>query len=397
MTAPIDFARHNEEVQRIWQAYHDRKPIRVPMNVNVSARYTLLNRDLNPAGYTFKSFISNPDVMWCHQLDRQWWIRHNVVCDQPMGPADAWTVSVDLQNSYEALWFGCPLEFWDDQCPDTRPILTDDRKRALFDAGLPEPFPASGWMARAWDYYEQFKARAQTEEFHGAPIRVGGVPGAGTDGPFTAACGLRGGTELMIDMLTDTDYYMELMDFIVTATIRRIRAYRERLGQAVESEAWGFADDSVQMLSVAQYETYVLPFHRRLCDEFGRKGPNSIHLCGNVQRLLPVIQRELNIQAFDTGFPVDHGALRKALGPDVQIYGGPHVGITHAGPPERLREEVRRVLQSGVMEGGRFILHEGNNLPPGTPLEHIAVMYDTCKEYGVYGGVETRDRPQFPT
>jgi uroporphyrinogen-III decarboxylase len=188
----------------------------------------------------------------------------------------------------------------------------------------------------------------------------------------------------MIDMLTDTDYYMELMDFIVTATVRRIKAYRERLGHAVESEAWGFADDSVQMLSVEQYETYVLPFHRRLTEEFGPKGPNSIHLCGDVQRLLPVIQRELNVQAFDTGFPVDHGALRKALGPDAQISGGPHVGITHAGPPERLREEVRRILQSGVMEGGRFILHEGNNLPPGTPLEHIAVLYETCKECGAY-------------
>jgi uroporphyrinogen-III decarboxylase len=386
VTTLIDFGRHNEEAQRIWQAYHDRKPVRVPMVVNASTRYTLFHPDANPEGWTFREYFSDPDVMFRHQLERQWWLRHNLVFDGPMGPAEAWTVNVELQNSYEALWFGCPLEFWDDQCPDTRPILGDDNKRALFDAGLPEPFPESGWMARAWDYYEHFKARAEREEFHDAPIRVGSVPGVGTDGPFTAACSVRGGVELMIDMLTDTDYYLELMDFIVTATIRRIQAYRERLGQPVESEAWGFADDSVQMLSLEQYEAYVLPFHRRFIEEFGRKGPNSIHLCGDVQRLLPLIQRELNVQAFDTGFPLDHGALRKTLGPEAQISGGPHVATVHQGPPERIRREVRGVLQSGVMEGGRFVLHEGNNLPPGTPLEHIAAMYEACKEYGVYAG-----------
>ncbi|MGQ9730719.1 MAG: uroporphyrinogen decarboxylase family protein [Candidatus Zipacnadales bacterium] len=382
--ASFDFAAHNAEVERIWQAYHSRQPIRVPMIINVSTRYTLFHPQVNPEARTFRDYFDDPDFMFRHQLDRQWWLRHHMIFDGPMGPPQEWVVNVDLQNSYEALWFGCPLEFWDDQCPDTRPILGDDNKRALFDRGLPEPFPTTGYIARAWEYYDQFCDRATREEFHGAPIRVGSVPGVGTDGPFTAACSIRGGTALMIDMLTDTDYYMELMDFITTATIQRIRAYRKRLGQPVESQAWGFADDSVQMLSAAQYEIYVLPFHRRLIEEFGRLGPNSIHLCGDVQHLLPVIQRELNVQSFDTGFPLDHGALRQVLGPDAQILGGPHVATVHAGPPPRIRKVVREILQSGVMEGGRFILHEGNNLPPGTPLSHIAAMYEACREFGRY-------------
>jgi len=384
VSVTVDFSEHNEEVSRIWEAYHARRPIRVPMVVNVAARYTLFSPDANPDGYTFEQYFGDPDIMFRHQLERQWWVRHNLVFDAEMGPAKAWTVNVDLQNSYEALWFGCPLEFWDDQCPDTHPFLTDDSKRAILDRGLPDPFPQSGWIARAWEYHDHFQERGQKEEFRGGAIRVGGVPGAGTDGPFTAACNLRGVEGAILDMRTDTDYFMDLMDFIVTATIERIRAYRERLGQPVESEAWGFADDSVQLLSVSDYETYVLPFHYRLIEAFGRKGPNSIHLCGDVSRLLPVIQRELNVQSFDTGFPVDHGALRQDLGPDTQILGGPHVALVHAGPPDRIRAAVRSILESGVTEGGRFILHEGNNLPPGTPPEHIRAMYETCREHGVY-------------
>jgi len=385
MAIRVDFARHNEEVARVWEAYHRREPIRVPVILGVSTRYTLFNTDANPEGYTFEDYFGDADTMFRHQLRHQWWIRHHLVSDAEMGPAKEWAVNVDLQNSYEALWFGCPLEFYDDQCPDTRPFLTDDSKRAIFDAGLPEPFPSDGWMARAWDYYEQFRQRAeQGEEFEGAPVRAGGVPGAGTDGPLTAACNLRGATEIMLDMRIDTDYFLELMDFIVTATIQRIRAYRERLGQPVESEAWGFADDSVQLLSVPDYRTYVLPFHQRLIAEFGAKGPNSIHLCGNVQRLLPVIQEELNVQSFDTGFPVDFGPLRKALGPDAQINGGPHIELLRTGTPGAIREEVRRILQSGVTEGGRFVLREANNLAPGTPPENVVAMYEACQEFGRY-------------
>lgn len=384
MREVVDFQQHNEEAARVWQAYRERRPIRVPMVVNVATRYTLFHPQANPDGYTFQQYFSDPDIMFRHQLERQWWIRHNLLSDAEMGPAKEWTVNVDLQNSYEALWFGCPLEFWDDQCPDTRPCLTDDNKRTILDRGLPDPFPEAGWIARAWEYRDYFAERSPKEEFRGAPIRVGTVPGLGTDGPFTAACNLRGVEGAILDMRVDTDYYLELMDFVVTATVERMRAYRKRLGQPVESEAWGFADDSVQLLSLRDYETYVLPFHRRLIEEFGSKGPNSIHLCGDVSRLLPVIQRELNVQSLDTGFPVDHGALRRALGPEAQIMGGPHVALVRSGPPERLRAEVRRILESGVTEGGRFILHEGNNLPPGTPPDHIATTYETCREYGRY-------------
>jgi uroporphyrinogen-III decarboxylase len=93
---------------------------------------------------------------------------------------------------------------------------------------------------------------------------------------------------------------------------------------------------------------------------------------------------ELNVQSFDTGFPVDHGWLREELGPDVRIQGGPHVELLRTGTPAQIREETRRILQSGVMEGGKFVLREGNNLAPGTPEENVAAMYAACREFGRY-------------
>jgi hypothetical protein len=36
------------------------------------------------------------------------------------------------------------------------------------------------------------------------------------------------------------------------------------------------------------------------------------------------------------------------------------------------------------MEGGRFILHEANNLPPRCPEENLRAMYGCCLEHGNY-------------
>lgn len=187
-----------------------------------------------------------------------------------------------------------------------------------------------------------------------------------------------------MDIYEDPEYARELLDFITEATITRIKAWRQFMGQPERTPSWGFTDDSIALLSVKTYEELVLPIHRRLVETFSEGGPNGIHLCGDATRHFPTLQRELNIQAFDTGFPVDFAWLRKTLGPDVEIHGGPHVAILHRGTAEEIRHAERAVLESGIMEGGRFHLTEGNNLPPRTPVENLEAAYNAAREFGVY-------------
>ena len=49
-----------------------------------------------------------------------------------------------------------------------------------------------------------------------------------------------------------------------------------------------------------------------------------------------------------------------------------------------MRDEVKRIFETGILEGRRLVLREGNNLAPYTPLEHIRAMYDAARELGVY-------------
>lgn len=382
--APIDFAAHNAQVREVMAAFNAAKPTRVPMILGIASRFTILSEEWNPDRITYREYFLDPDVMFHHQLRHQWFLRHQLPRDVEMGLPEVWTIPVDLQNSYSQLWHGAELRFIDGDVPDTPPFLTEENKWAFIEKGPPEPF--SGWMGRAWEYRERFaEIAAGGFEFEGRPVQAGGVPGMGTDGPFTTACALRGPTELCIDMYEDRAFFDALMELIVTATIRRVKAFRARMGQPVESTAWSVPDDSIALLSERCYREFVLPWHKRLIAEFGSVGPNATHLCGDATHLFRTMRDELNVQSFDTGFPVDHGWLRRELGPQVRINGGPHVELLRSGTPEQVRAETRRILESGVMAGGKFVLREGNNLAPGTPEENVAAMYAACQEFGRYG------------
>ncbi len=319
------------------------------------------------------------------QLQSQRYIRYNLLQDAEMGPPrDGWQVGVDLQNYYEAAWFGAQIEYRDGQVPDTSPILTGDRKHTLFDQGVPDPF-TGGVMKRAWTLYDQMIANMPSYSLDGLPVLSVGPPaGAGTDGPMTVACSLRGATQLCMDFYEDPDYARELLRFITEATIHRIRAFRKRLGHDPKPTVWGFADDSIELLSVDMYVEFVLPYHKMLLSELAGEGPHSIHLCGNVDRLMPTLKRELNLNTWDAGFPVDYGRMRDALGPDFQIQTGPKVSTLLHGTPEHVDAECAAILESGIMTGGRFILREANNLSPCTPVENLTAMYSAAHKYGMY-------------
>ncbi|HEX2999211.1 MAG TPA: uroporphyrinogen decarboxylase family protein [Armatimonadota bacterium] len=386
MENAVDFAAHNAEVAQVWEAYHRRQPIRVPVILGINPRYTMFRHPANPRGIQFADYLRDPQLMLERQCEHEYWIRHHVPQDAPMGlPADGWHIHVDFQNTYEAVWFGCPWILRDGQVPDAAPLLADDtKKNLLFERGIPDPF-TGGEMARNWEFYAYFK-RKQEEGFtwKDRPIAAVSPTGLGTDGPMTIACCLRGATEFCTDLLADTGYALQLLEYITEATIQRIQAYRKHLGMPLKTQSWGFADDSIQLLSTGMYRELILPFHRRLVETFAESGPNGIHLCGDATRHFPLIREELKVDSFDTGYPVDFAWLRRTLGPDVQIQGGPTVMLLQHGSPAAVDAEVRRICESGILAGGRFILRDANNVPPGVPLENLQALYQAAKQYGRY-------------
>jgi uroporphyrinogen decarboxylase len=393
LTQKVDFQQHNEEVGRVWDAYWRRQPGRVPTTVSGSIRNLFGNPAINDTGYTFEDFFTRPEAQIRCQLAYQRWVRHNLLCDQEMGtPAHGWQIAIDFQNSYEAGWMGCPLVCHGNDVPDTVEILKDD-KRKLYRLKPPDPPWSGTLLARALEFFEAMHSECPQLEFEGRPVLPpGALPGEGTDGPFDLAYKLRGATEVCLDMLDDPGYFHDLMGFITEHIIERIKAIRRWRWQRFPGAAdegqfkrpYGFADDAICLLSAAQYEEFIYPYHCRIVEAFSDGGPTSIHLCGDATRHFRFLRDRLRVMSFDTGFPVDFGALRRELGPDVEIRGGPTVMLLKNGTPAAIREDVRRICASGIMAGGRFILREANNLAPGTPIENVVAFYEAAKEFGQY-------------
>lgn len=378
--ANLDFAAHNAEVRSVWDAFHNRKPIRVPAVVGTNTRFFMLNPEANDTGVQFKEYSEDPDVMFDTQLRFQRWSKFNLMQDVELGIPERWWTSVDFQNYYEAAWFGCKVHYIVGQVPDTQPDFADNPERVM-EHGLPDPF--DGLFAKGQQYYEHLKERAKAG-FMDRPVDVA-APGMGTDGPMTVACNLFGADFVCETMAEDPDRLHLLFDFITQASILRMAAWRAVGGIEGKNDGFGIADDSVALISTTMYKEHVLPFHRRFFEAFGTGKGHGIHLCGNATRHFKTIVEELGVDNFDTGFPVDFAKLREELGPDVLIQGGPHIEFLRTRTPAEVYEESRRILQSGVMAGGRFLLREGNNLAPGTPLENIEAMHQAAVDFGKYG------------
>mgnify|MGYP005837636101 CR=1 FL=1 len=378
-----DFAAHNAEIKEMWQAYHAGQPYRVPLTLGISQRFYLLNPVLNPDRVSFRDYTLNPEVMLSCQLRNAHWAAFHLAMDAPRGlPEEGWSVNVDFQNYYEAAFLGAEVIFREGQVPDTIPPLRGEDGPRRIDTLPWHDFMNGEWMERNFRTWRHFQDQMRAgREFAGRPIASAGLSGLGTDGPWTVATNLRG-VELYSDLYERPEFVRDLLDRITEATIRRVRILR-RIANQKPGPGYGYADDSIQLLSTKHVREFVIPYHRRLIEALETPGERRIHLCGDATRHFPLLKQELHITSFDTGFPVDFRWLRETLGDDVEILGGPSIMLLQHGNAAQIRARTREILtETGVTRGGRFIIREGNNLAPGTSEENVDAFYAAAREFG---------------
>ena len=374
----------NEEKDRVWKAYRDGKPTRVPVALGTNNRVYVLDGRFNTEHVDYPEIFSDPEKMLFAQLRWQEVARshYHRFCDYGTGLPDTWQVGVQFQNVYEQWFFGCPVHFREGQVPDTTPILTDDNKRSVFDVDIEHPLERDPYR-RGIEFAHRMMDLARHMEFRGRPVEVLPYLPQGSDGPLTCAMSLRG-ADFLYDLVDDEGYAQKLLRFLTQHAINRAKAALAHWNRKIEGV--GFADDSIELIGTERYVEQILPHHRHFYDSLDPEGTlkRSIHLCGDATRHFPVIRREMNVTSFDTGFPVDFARLRRDLGPDVEILGGVEVGILMHATPAQVYERAKEILTSGILEGRRFILREANNLPPMTPERNLAAMYRAALDFGRY-------------
>ena len=378
---PADVERHNDEVRRVWAAYRNDNPVRVPFSGGLGPR-----QHQALFGWSLREFFLSPEEMWRRSLELQRFNRSVATGDHELGLPDQWgPVAVYWMNAAEAEWLGCTIRIDDDESIWIEDGPLRRHKDRLHDMEVPPAF-GSDLGRRTVEYLDYFRERAKREEYEGRPIAPPTYAGFRTQGPFELACHLRGATEACVDLYDDPRYFHDLMDFCTRAIITRVRElYGGLLGGQMPIREFAYADDSVALLSPSDFQEHVWPYHKRILDAVAAPGKHHfIHLCGTVQHHLPFLARTDLITYVGTSYPVDVPRARREAGGKLWLDTAVHADVVFHGAPESIDRAVADKLTKESKAEGRLVFVGGNYVAPGTPVSNLIALYESVRRHGTY-------------
>lgn len=194
--------------------------------------------------------------------------------------------------------------------------------------------------------------------------------------------------DLFALMLYDApDEVRLLIEYLNAGAVAHCRAFAE----ANLSPFFFIGDDIAYkhklMFSPAVLRELFFPYLKRMCDVLNGAGIKVIfHSDGDITSILPDLIEcgVAGINPLETMAGMDIGHVKREYGQDLILVGGVDCSqVIPRGTPERIRQEVRQVLQDGARGGGMFI-GSSSEVVPATPLRNIHALYEACKELGRY-------------
>jgi len=367
----MDLSYPEEEMQANWERmkahaqfrYFDR----VPVACSVSLRYILRER-----GVGYDEYFSSPRSQVYHQLMNRKWRLEHIHDDTVQGPGVA--VSPDF-STLRGTMFDVEVHWSDTEIPKTLPILhsTEDVKR------LKVPTPTNGLCGKKIEWYHEMREIVKEAKvtFNGKLVKVNvGIGGEG--GPLPIALALAG-ENLLLWVVEAPEVLHDLMEKATQAFIDFESYIRDLTGRT--RRGCGMGCDGGEMFSPHDFSEFILPYYNRVYEEFpGRRG---LHMCGRIDHLLDILRDEMKIDSLNGfGDPVDRKLLAENLGGRVRMSGGVNIASLLHGTRDQIKDDCMDALRTFAPHGG-YILQDGNNVPPGTPLENLQVLTECAESFGL--------------
>ncbi|MHB8581426.1 MAG: uroporphyrinogen decarboxylase family protein [Ignavibacteriaceae bacterium] len=195
------------------------------------------------------------------------------------------------------------------------------------------------------------------------------------EGPLALAAELRGINNIMVDMLDDTPFVDDLLDFCTEVAIKYASPQIEAGADTI-----GMSDAAASMMGSKLYERFLFPRQKRVLTAIKEKHPETItrlHMCGNTDVLIPKMS-ELPVDIYELDFPADLSNARSILGPNKLISG--NVSTVYdllEYTPEQVYESARRCHQAC---GKRHIVNSGCEVSPLTPPDNLKSLIRYSRE-----------------
>jgi uroporphyrinogen decarboxylase len=380
MPQPIEIAIPIETIsarkQRVEQTKRFETPDRVPVIPAIAHRFLIPK-----VGVKFRDYYRDPETMLRTQILAQKWLMENIRTDA-YSITGAWVGAwTDFQNTFEAGSLGCEVIFPEDDIPWVGKgwVKTDADLKKLEQID----FVHTGLNARQMQYRRAMMAVAEKYpvRFQGGPIFYPGENPSLThtsDGPFGVAGDLMGQTELFTAIYERPDFVRELLRMVTDKLIEYLDfCWEEEKLPVPKDFAW--TDDLAAGLSAETYSEIVLPFEKKL--RFHFDGYLCLHMCGKTDHLLEIFRDELKINEYQGfGYEVDLDRIGQIMGGKVVLIGNVNPMLIHSGTPAQVRAATRRVIEKLAPYRG-LIVQDGNNIPPGSPIENINAMMEAAEDW----------------
>ena len=209
------------------------------------------------------------------------------------------------------------------------------------------------------------------------------------DGIQNTALYLRG-NQLFLDYYDNPGLVRRLFDVILEAKVQFVKYMKRRTGTSsisvnrivagVEPAISLHSNCTVQMISPETYETFLLPYERRLAKELY---PYGIHHCGNnMHALAPSYAKVDGAVLFDVGWGSDVAACRAVLPDKILSLRLSPVRVMTATPEEIERDLVGLLEQARPLEKAAICCI---NMDYGTPDENVRRIFEVAERYRRFG------------
>jgi len=215
--------------------------------------------------------------------------------------------------------------------------------------------------------------REVVREFPAEFVMTGGVIGT------IYSCGqYLGQTRLFMKLIDEPPLVEQLAERITARNLERIRLLAAAGGDAI------YIDDATatsEMISVAMYERFSLPYMKRMVEEIHRLGHKAILIyfggvMDRLEQLASIGADGLAVEASMKGYTNDIGAIARAIGDRVSLFANlnPYEHIERMSE-SRLAEVMRKQAAAGAVARG-FIMASASPITMGTPLSRVRWFID---------------------
>lgn len=204
---------------------------------------------------------------------------------------------------------------------------------------------------------------------------------ANVEGPVTKAGLLRGLDNLLVDLVADPPAAQAAVEFATELACEHVRVLVEAGAHFVFVPA---ASDGPAVIRPEHYLEYTIPGLGRIVSaarELDRQVVFHPHGPFTEERFWPLVEAaiETGIVGFQFGEDNDFSVAKTRWGKRVCVLGGVDIPtVLSPGPPGRIREATRQVIEQAGRDGG-FVLMPSCSVHRGFPIDHLKAMIEAAR------------------